>query len=167
MNAISTLALIAASTALLHGTPLRAAETNGRFETAFNRPLAYHPRFGDGAIKAGEKASAQVNVQTEPRLQDKVAAQFVSPLRPEAGAQPGVAATPKIEPRTAQPNEVVRLESDLNLQYSGILVQAVRHNPLQLLNPFAPAQYGDGEANTVRGVTTGQAVGLKVLGIRF
>ena len=51
---------------------------------------------------------------------------------------------------------------------SGIAVQAVKtRNPLQLINPFAPAEYGSGWDNVVRDTGTGNPVGLKVLAVGF
>ena len=88
-------------------------------------------------------------------------------VRPEAGAQPVTLYNSEIELRAAKPNNVVQSERYPSIEYSGILVQSLRNNPLQLFNPFAPTQYGDGEANTVRNVITGRAEGLKVLSIRF
>ncbi|MCX6902802.1 MAG: hypothetical protein NTW03_04870 [Verrucomicrobia bacterium] len=43
----------------------------------------------------------------------------------------------------------------------------LRNNPLQIINPLAPAQYGEGEANTIRNIITGRPEGLKLLGISF
>ncbi len=51
---------------------------------------------------------------------------------------------------------------------SGIAVQVVKtRNPLQLINPFAPAEYGSGWDNVVRDTGTGNPVGLKVLAVGF
>ncbi len=66
--------------------------------------------------------------------------------------------------KAPKPNEIVRT----NLTYSGILVQAVKtRNPLQLLNPLAPAEYGAAEDNLVRDPINGRASGLKFFAIQF
>jgi PPE-repeat protein len=50
---------------------------------------------------------------------------------------------------------------------SGIAVEAVKQrNPLQLINPLAPSQYGSPDDNIVRDPTR-HRVGLKVFAIRF
>ena len=51
--------------------------------------------------------------------------------------------------------------------YSGIAVEIVKMpNPLQILNPFAPAQYGTAEINLVRDLG-GHPSGLKFFSIQF
>jgi hypothetical protein len=66
--------------------------------------------------------------------------------------------------RPQRPNEV-----QLNgVTYSGITIQLARtDNPLQLINPAAPPQYGSSEDNTVRDPITGRASGLKLFSIQF
>ena len=50
---------------------------------------------------------------------------------------------------------------------SGIAVEAVKQrNPLQLVNPLAPPQYGSPDDNIVKDPTS-HRVGLKVFAIRF
>jgi len=54
--------------------------------------------------------------------------------------------------------------------FSGAAVQlAKKDNPLQLLNPFAPAEYGSGRDNLVaeRDPVTGRPAGLKFFSIQF
>jgi hypothetical protein len=54
------------------------------------------------------------------------------------------------------------------LTLSGIAVQLVRtDNPLQLVNPFAPPEYGAAEANVSWSPITGKAHGLKVFALTF
>jgi hypothetical protein len=66
--------------------------------------------------------------------------------------------------KPSKPNEITAGRITL----SGIVVEAVKiDNPLQLINPFAPASYGSAEDNTVRDPLTGKASGLKVFAIRF
>jgi len=54
-------------------------------------------------------------------------------------------------------------------KYGGILYKAYRaDNPLQLINPFAPGEYGQSEAAELqRDRTTGVPSGLSVFSIRF
>jgi len=52
--------------------------------------------------------------------------------------------------------------------YSGIVVQAIKaDNPLQLLNPAAPEEYGNGEDSVTREPKTGRINGLKLFSIEF
>ncbi len=63
-----------------------------------------------------------------------------------------------------KPNQTVRGD----ITYSGILVEAAKvDNPLQLLNPAAPAEYGEAEDNLLRDPITRKASGLKFLSIQF
>jgi hypothetical protein len=51
---------------------------------------------------------------------------------------------------------------------SGIAVQvATTDNVLQLINPFAPAEYGRAEQNVVWEPNSGKASGLKIFSIQF
>ena len=55
-----------------------------------------------------------------------------------------------------------------NFTYSGILLEALRaNNPLQLLNPFAPPEYGSPEDNLVRDPIRNRPIGLKLFAIAF
>ena len=64
-------------------------------------------------------------------------------------------------------DEVSRVSSG-HVTYSGIAVAVVRaENPAQLLNPFAPDEYGRAEDNVVREPITGKATGLKIFSIAF
>ena len=63
------------------------------------------------------------------------------------------------------PNE---LTTGKGLTLDGVAVQAIRtDNPLQLINPFAPKEYGSGDDNLVaeRDPITGNHSGLKVLSV--
>jgi hypothetical protein len=84
----------------------------------------------------------------------------------EAEAKPAPSYSPRLELGAPQANSV---QSDKypGVEYSGILVQALRSNPLQLINPFAPAKYGDGEANILRHLRTREVEGLKLWQISF
>jgi hypothetical protein len=60
-------------------------------------------------------------------------------------------------------------ETKINgITYSGILVQlATTDQPLELINPFAPSEYGSAQDNTVLDPITGRPSGLKLLSIEF
>jgi hypothetical protein len=52
--------------------------------------------------------------------------------------------------------------------YTGIAVQMVKaQNPLQLVNPMAPAEYGTGDCNMDRDIITGKPTGFKIFSIKF
>ncbi len=52
--------------------------------------------------------------------------------------------------------------------YSGIVVQAIKaDHPLQLLNPAAPDEYGNGEESVMREPTAGRVNGLRIFSIEF
>ena len=66
--------------------------------------------------------------------------------------------------RETKPNEIAKG----NITYSGIAIEAAKkRNPLQLVNPFAPAEYGSPEDNIVRDPINGRVRGLKLFAIRF
>lgn len=68
------------------------------------------------------------------------------------------AATVLIAP--LKPNEMAGPRP--NVVYSGVIVQAVKSdNPFQLINPFAPARYGNGGDNVDHDIVTGRENGLK------
>jgi hypothetical protein len=55
-----------------------------------------------------------------------------------------------------------------NVAYGGVAVQVVKaKNPLQLVNPAAPAKYGSAENNVMRESWTGRVCGLKIFSLRF
>jgi hypothetical protein len=55
-----------------------------------------------------------------------------------------------------------------NHTYEGIAVQLFRtDHPLQLINPFAPPEYGRAEANVSIDPVSGKAAGLKFFGVKF
>lgn len=95
-------------------------------------------------------ASAQQAVQVEPRFQAQTKPSREKPLLfTEPG--PGL-----------KPNEYKRGKKT----YKGIAVHAARSkNPLQLINPFAPKEYGSGWDNVSRDVTTGQITGLNFFSV--
>ena len=64
----------------------------------------------------------------------------------------------------AKPNEIVKGK----ITYSGIAVQLLTtDNPLQLVNPTAPAGYGSPEDNVIRDPVKGTVSGWKIFSIRF
>jgi hypothetical protein len=55
-----------------------------------------------------------------------------------------------------------------NVAYRGLAVQVYKaHNPLQLVNPGAPPQYGSTLDNLDYNPTTGRFFGLKIFSLRF
>jgi hypothetical protein len=64
----------------------------------------------------------------------------------------------------AKPNEIVHG----NHTYSGVAVQFVKtQNPLQLVNPCAPAEYGTGHENLDRDLITHKVTGFKIFSFSF
>ncbi len=99
-----------------------------------------------------------------------VGALLLAALPAFAGEPSAVTTTPerlRAALRQRQGLNFVRSKANANVSYSGVLVQAVRSNPLQLINPFAPAQYGDAEANTSRDIVSGQVTGINLLTVGF
>jgi hypothetical protein len=65
-----------------------------------------------------------------------------------------------------KPNEVAGSRPDIT--YSGVIVQAVKtDNPFQLINPFAPARYGNGADNVHHDIITGRENGLNFFSIGY
>jgi hypothetical protein len=85
----------------------------------------------------------------------------------ESAVQPDALYHSYVKMQPPKPNNVIRSRNHPGIEYSGILVQLDKNNPLQLINPFAPAKYGDGEVNIVRNPTTRRAEGLKIFQISF
>ena len=167
MKTIHALALITVGAALIDSMPLRASEAGDRAELVANKSQVSESLLSYGGIKFEEQPGAQANQQAGGRFQDEVGARLTPQARPEAATQSAPVYSPKIELAARKPYNVVQSVTHPGMEYSGILVQLTRDNPLQLINPFAPALYGDGHANTSCDVITGRAEGLKVLGISF
>ena len=56
----------------------------------------------------------------------------------------------------------------INLRYQGLIPMATRvKNPLQLINPLAPREYGDGYENLILDPASKRQEGVKVIEIRF
>lgn len=84
-----------------------------------------------------------------------LAPSFQGPTGPASRSGPTLA-------KPGKPNEI----KGRTKTYSGMAVQVVKtKNPWQLINPFAPAEYGSGWDNAVRDIGTDRVVGLKVLAI--
>ncbi len=63
-----------------------------------------------------------------------------------------------------KPNEIVSGK----VNYSGIAVEVIKTGqPLQLINPAAPAKYGSPEDNILRSPISGRVVGWKLFSIGF
>ena len=70
----------------------------------------------------------------------------------------------RVNERQAASNEAVRKSVSLD----GVAVQCTKADrPVQLVNPLAPAQYGNGEQNVVRDPVDGKVRGLKFFSVRF
>jgi hypothetical protein len=98
---------------------------------------------------------------------DNISSRPSPQVRTEAGDKPAVIYSTGLELRTPKPINVVPSKKYPGIEYSGIFVQAAKSNPLQLINPFAPIKYGDGEANVVRNLITREVEGLKLWRISF
>jgi hypothetical protein len=69
-----------------------------------------------------------------------------------------------LTPKLSQPNEIVHRQ----FTYSGVLVQIAKSSePAQLVNPFAPAEYGTGYENNDRDIITHESNGIKLFSIHF
>ena len=148
--------IIAASVlaALAAGVELKAQaerQTGGRTNAPAEPANQARVKEPTGSEFQGE---VKINGQPPPAL-----------VRTEVGAKPEGFFYSGIELRTPKPNNVIQSKKHPGIEYSGMLVQVVRNNPLQLINPFAPAKYGDGEVNIVRNPATRKAEGLKVFQI--
>ena len=89
-------------------------------------------------------------------------------VKGQASVRAGGLQPAKSELQSTATNIVHRFRKGPNLVYSGIAVQTAKsRNPLQMINPFAPASYGSGVANTVPDARSGRADGLKVFAIGF
>lgn len=63
--------------------------------------------------------------------------------------------------RQLAPNKIV---TGNGVVVSGVLVQIVKtDNPLQLINPFAPASYGNASDNTAYDPVSGRGTGIKAI----
>ncbi|MCX6903177.1 MAG: hypothetical protein NTW03_06790 [Verrucomicrobia bacterium] len=89
-------------------------------------------------------------------------------VKAQANTRPALSTPAKPELRVTTTNQVQLSRKHPHIVCSGIAVQtATTRNPLQLINPFAPAAYGSGEANTLRNPLSGRPEGLKLFSIGF
>jgi hypothetical protein len=120
---------------------------------------------------AGQQTVNPVKEAWGAQFQSGVGKEFLDPSASTAGSTdaslPATSYRSVITLQPPKPNNVVPSNKFQGVEYSGIFVQVVRNNPLQLINPFAPASYGDGEVNIVRNPATKKAAGLKAFQITF
>ena len=133
-----------ASQRVAQAAPAAKDDARPQFLTATNAL----PRESGGSITATEelsKTASPVQPATEP-------SGVVAPLQGSAA-------------KKLNPDQSLRLT---RRKYGGIAVQ-IRHaeNPLQLINPFAPAEYGEPEADLPHDPVTGRRTGLVLFSFRF
>jgi hypothetical protein len=88
-----------------------------------------------------------------------------SPAKPQLSIKAPVVITQP--PAQAAPVAPKRLLGK-PVTYGGVVVKVIRvDKPLQMLNPLAPAKYGDGSENLDRHPRTGQPQGVKLFSISF
>ncbi|MGA2660817.1 MAG: hypothetical protein ABSH34_25310 [Verrucomicrobiota bacterium] len=115
-----------------------------------------------GTASAFAQAQAQVQPTNAPPTNAQPARASQSLLAQAPG--PGALNLPSLELAATKPNEMVVGK----LTFSGVAVQAIKaKNPLQLLNPAAPARYGSGQANVVSFPFLGPGPRLKFFSIDF
>lgn len=97
-------------------------------------------------VKVKPAATNTVELTTPPATEGSVSLKAVQSLQQNKPVPP-------------KPNEI-KTEKGV---YSGVLPQVAKtDNPLQLVNPAAPKEYGDAKDNTVYDSRTGQAQGIKL-----
>jgi hypothetical protein len=91
-------------------------------------------------------------------------AESTGPSEPmEAKTERRIEATP-LTLEESKPNEI----KTGSISYSGAAVELIKFkNPFQLINPFAPAQYGWAEDNVVLEPMSSEAPGIKIFSIQF
>ena len=68
---------------------------------------------------------------------------------------------------------VVKMEAPKQMigkkfKYDGALIKLIKaDNPLQMINPFAPAKYGSGYDNVVRNPIIGKGEAISLISVRF
>jgi hypothetical protein len=106
---------------------------------------------------------AAVYAQSTNDIPAHVSAERTNVLNLQALALPQTPETTFIL-RQPKPNEVFK--GNVTLSGIGVELAKTRH-PLQLLNPFAPSDYGSSEDNVVRDPINGRSSGLKFFAIKF
>ncbi len=116
----------------------------------------------------GVTANAQQAKTAAPKT-EPVKAQPAKPESSKTEASAQAVATQVAKKRQSlvqneKPNEIIGEK----VSYSGIAVQLAKgDNPLQLVNPAAPARYGTPEDNTLRNPIDNKVIGLKIFSIKF
>ena len=113
------------------------------------------------------KATVQTNSMAQGEIGNKINYRRTLLDRAEAEGKPTTSYRFDTDLRPSKPNNVIQSKRFPGIEYSGMLVQLVKNNPLQLMNPCAPAEYGDGEANIVRDPVTKKIEGWKLFQISF
>lgn len=105
------------------------------------------------AALSGEAQTTQTNRTQQPQITES---------RERTVRPGGTAAQVTAPPKATYP--AVRRK----VVYRGALVRLSRTDkPLQLINPFAPAEYGNGYANVSRDLATGKAQGISLFSVEF
>lgn len=147
-------------------TVQRAGDTNAEVSADFaTNDLAFTNGPNGLRLRAPMNESADSQFQGGPGTE--ISYGLSREDRTEAGDRPAVIYSKGLELRGVTPINEVRSRKYPGIEYSGIFVQAAKSNPLQLINPFAPATYGNGEANVVRNLITREVEGLKLWRISF
>ena len=126
------------------------------------------PRLCELLVLLGALAVWQAKAQTTNGFQALVTASNAAPfevltLLPES-EHSFLTMTNDFQFQTEKPNEI----RGGNMSYSGIFVEGAKtRQPLQLLNPLAPREFGSPEDNVVRDMNTKRILGLKFFEIRF
>jgi hypothetical protein len=82
----------------------------------------------------------------------------------KTSASPSATTKPKPQVTLTTPPKATKRHSI----WRGVFPQAGKaDNPLQLINPFAPASYGDGSNNAYIDPITGKARGIKAASLEF
>jgi hypothetical protein len=167
MKAIRALALLGVGAVLMSNLPLRAAEAESAGPLSPPKRLPYKPDVKYDAAKTDGDSAAPAKGQAD-QLPHGVAGEPAAlPPGPGPAVQPAAISSPKMELKARKADTGTQAAKPARLQYGGILLQLFRNNPLHLINPLAPASYGNGDANTTYNIITGQADGLTVLAIKF
>jgi hypothetical protein len=89
-------------------------------------------------------------------------------VKGQASTRAGALSPPQSQVQVTATNQVHRSLKSPARTYSGVAVQAAKsRNPLQLINPLAPARYGSGEANLVLNPATLQGEGINLFSVAF
>ena len=74
----------------------------------------------------------------------------------------------QLESAVEKQSELLNRLFGVDVQTTGVVPMALKsRNPLQLINPLAPAAYGKGFDNTTEDPHTGRRKGISIFGIKF